>query len=52
MCNVTQAGGPDDIPCEAWKLLGEIGAEMMTAIFRSVTMEGRVVEGVVHHGPI
>ena len=33
VCNVTQAGGPDDMSCEAWKLLGEIGAEMMTAIF-------------------
>uniref|UniRef100_A0A914WDC8 Reverse transcriptase domain-containing protein n=1 Tax=Plectus sambesii TaxID=2011161 RepID=A0A914WDC8_9BILA len=37
-----KATGPDDIPAEAWKLLGQPGAEFLAALFNKIIDDGEV----------
>ena len=37
-----KATGPDDIPAEAWKLMGHRGAEVLSNLFNKIIIEGKV----------
>lgn len=38
----SKSPGPDNIPAEVWKLLGEHGTDMLTELFAKITREGNV----------
>ena len=38
----SQAAGPDEIPVEAWKSLGDMGAEKLTELIHKIWKEERM----------
>ncbi|VDP11143.1 unnamed protein product [Heligmosomoides polygyrus] len=37
-----KAAGPDGVPVEAWKVLGDCGVNWLTQFFNRVTIEGKM----------
>ncbi|VDP10891.1 unnamed protein product [Heligmosomoides polygyrus] len=40
--SIGKAAGPDVMPVEAWKVLGDCGVNWLTQFFNRVTIEGKI----------
>jgi len=48
-----KAPGPDEVLAEAWKMLGDPGIRLLTAMFNKITEEEKIPPRMVdqHHSP-